>query len=719
MSVTILDPLATAPDPARDPVSKSAGVPPPTPINTGRIFPHPPKPAPGSPDLHEHMKRFGPFAPPEAGLGDPTGAGGIWNWLKGSFGPASAVGRASGERGAGDIATTAGALTGLPIGDPALTGHPAAGKEPEGRGGYDAGVPPAFHPPQAAIEAGFSQPTKRPGPMGWTRRRVLPNGQLGSEFEAASPEGPWYPIRAAERKYDFEQAGGRGGGALTSHGIAPGTGASGAGTPWPQRMAPGGGGLLPPGSVTGEPGGAAPYPGHRHHGGEYSGGYYGGGGGQEFNPQNFLRMLSGIPGMPPIFQFILRSLMGAGGGGARPPFDPTGTTPTGGGTPDKATGDPSDPYGRRAGMEKILQQTREFLRNHPEAKRWMMSNGLDPNMFEENFDHNLPAAGAAPASGGAPGGAGPGGPVGAPAGSPAAAGGAPAAPVAPGASGASATPPVPPQPAAGSPPAPDVSTVNPFHGIGENLPALWGADPSTYGEGLRRAGPAHGGSSDATPARSPAAGVHVASLDPSIGAGALGPLQRERQGEIRSRESAGHAAMEAAGVHNFGQDFHGGLASQRDRFRAELNAKPWLKEKFLDILYNEQGRNAQGTQAVAESAMNRALVRGTSLEQQLRWHGHERGGYYAPGNMGRGSQRYRQILQTALDNALNGSNIADYATDNSSGSLARRERATGSFRFRKGYTGESFFAPGHGEPGLARAWDRWMAGLGSPEIAQR
>lgn len=45
--------------------------------------------------------------------------------------------------------------------------------------------------------------------------------------------------------------------------------------------------------------------------------------------------------------------------------------------------------------------------------------------------------------------------------------------------------------------------------------------------------------------------------------------------------------------------------------------------------------------------MNRALVRSSSLAAQLRWRGLERGGYYQPGNMGRGTlenPRIRAIL---------------------------------------------------------------------------
>jgi hypothetical protein len=54
---------------------------------------------------------------------------------------------------------------------------------------------------------------------------------------------------------------------------------------------------------------------------------------------------------------------------------------------------------------------------------------------------------------------------------------------------------------------------------------------------------------------------------------------------------------------------------------------------------------------------------------------------------------------------LKGSNVSNYATDNSSGSLAARERASGAFVHHKTINGESFFSPGHAEPALR---DRWQ-----------
>jgi hypothetical protein len=437
-----------------------------------------------------------------------------------------------------------------------------------------------------------------------------------------------------------------------------------------------------PASVGGEEHGGGH---HRHGGGGFSG---------------------GIPGgLPPILQFILRMIM-ARGGGARPPFGGTGGT----GTADTPAGTAANPWAERAkalGIDpakitpEMMQRARQF---------GITPENVTPQMVDMarrmgiDLGHYVPPdAGATPAAGNPTGGSSPGGPVAAPATAPAPAAGAPAPGVAAQPPGAGAAAPVPPQPAAGDTAGPPGtrSIISPDVG-GIHVPNL---------DRLLFRSPA-GHTSDAAKPGLPAGSVQVASLDPRIGMGAVGAIGRDR-------ERKGDRALSGAAEYNFGQGMHQGLAQGRQRFADELRTKPWLRKKFLAIMYNEQGKHPQGTQAVAESAMNRAIVRGTSLEKQLKWHGHERGGYYQVGNMGRGSERYEAALNQALDNALAGSNIAQYATDNSSGGLARRERASGKFRYRSGYSGESFFAPGWGEPQFARNWDSWVAQMSGHETAGR
>jgi len=162
-----------------------------------------------------------------------------------------------------------------------------------------------------------------------------------------------------------------------------------------------------------------------------------------------------------------------------------------------------------------------------------------------------------------------------------------------------------------------------------------------------------------------------------------------------------------------GDRVYGEFAAGRERARAELEAKPWLKNKVLRIMANEQGSHREGTQGVAETLFNRAANRGTSIEREARWHESE-GGYYQQGSMGRGAlenPRNRAVLEDSLSKVLAGSNITGNATDNSSGSLAAREIASGKFKHHRTINGESFFSPGHAEPALRDRWQRmnWAA----------
>jgi hypothetical protein len=61
-------------------------------------------------------------------------------------------------------------------------------------------------------------------------------------------------------------------------------------------------------------------------------------------------------------------------------------------------------------------------------------------------------------------------------------------------------------------------------------------------------------------------------------------------------------------------------------------------------------------------------------------------------------------VRQPLCDTLRGSNITQFATDNSSGALAARERASGAFKHHMTISGESFFSPGHAQPALR---DRW------------
>jgi len=152
----------------------------------------------------------------------------------------------------------------------------------------------------------------------------------------------------------------------------------------------------------------------------------------------------------------------------------------------------------------------------------------------------------------------------------------------------------------------------------------------------------------------------------------------------------------------------------RDRFRKELAENPALRAKIARIAANEQGDNPDGQTAILESMMNRAEVRHTSLADQAKWHESE-GGYYQQGNMGRGvleNPARNANVQRSIDRALGGSNVSNYATDNSSGNLAKGEIASGRFLYRQGINGETFSVPSRAEqPKNARSWEQWRASL--------
>lgn len=175
-----------------------------------------------------------------------------------------------------------------------------------------------------------------------------------------------------------------------------------------------------------------------------------------------------------------------------------------------------------------------------------------------------------------------------------------------------------------------------------------------------------------------------------------------------SRATVGGSTLDLTGSAKVGGEFMKG----RERFAAELAANPALKEKLFGIVMGENKDDKAG-RSVMESAMNRAVVRGTSLAQELRTTAE--GGYYAgfrPGDV----NRYRQRLESQLKDTLAGSNISDYATDNASQGLAARHRAKGTFPFRREYGKESFFGP---DVRIGKHTKRWKALVAASEAEQR
>jgi hypothetical protein len=144
-----------------------------------------------------------------------------------------------------------------------------------------------------------------------------------------------------------------------------------------------------------------------------------------------------------------------------------------------------------------------------------------------------------------------------------------------------------------------------------------------------------------------------------------------------------------------------------DRIAKELEANPALREKIKHISLGEN-QDPRANLAVMETMRNRAIVRGKSLESQVKRHrssGVDEGGYYAGYAPHYSSEKGAMADRNIKEAFEKQSNITGYATDNSSGSLAARETATGAFRHHMTINGESFFSPGHAEPQLR---DRWQ-----------
>ena len=163
----------------------------------------------------------------------------------------------------------------------------------------------------------------------------------------------------------------------------------------------------------------------------------------------------------------------------------------------------------------------------------------------------------------------------------------------------------------------------------------------------------------------------------------------------------------------------GGLAADRAKFKAEMDADPALREKVLRIAANEQGKHGLGTQAVIESMMNRASHRGRTLRQEAKWT--SEGGYYEVGNLGRGAlenKEHAAILADSLDKVLKGSNVSDYATDNASQNLAKKRTRNREMEWAAEYGGETFYRPGRvSGAGHVRTHAQWMANMRAQDAA--
>jgi len=141
----------------------------------------------------------------------------------------------------------------------------------------------------------------------------------------------------------------------------------------------------------------------------------------------------------------------------------------------------------------------------------------------------------------------------------------------------------------------------------------------------------------------------------------------------------------------------------RSRIEDELRQKPWLRERLNQMVRGEVGSKASDEvrRIQMETAMNRALARGHSLEQAL-WDTGMAGsrGYYPRASFTRGGYD-KDTFGGDLDAVLAGSNYAGkygkgLITGNASADVAQHQfqRGTPGFTLQTGSGPESYFSEG-------------------------
>ena len=146
------------------------------------------------------------------------------------------------------------------------------------------------------------------------------------------------------------------------------------------------------------------------------------------------------------------------------------------------------------------------------------------------------------------------------------------------------------------------------------------------------------------------------------------------------------------------------LVDDRTRFAKELKDNPTLMNQIIGISAGENG-DPRANLAVIESAMNRASVNSTSLAFEMR-HANK-GGYYAGwSEAALKDPKVRQMVEDNLKKALGGSNVSNFATDNSSGVFGAARNASGMYTQTQTYNGELFSYPSRED---ARGNDKYPA----------
>lgn len=191
--------------------------------------------------------------------------------------------------------------------------------------------------------------------------------------------------------------------------------------------------------------------------------------------------------------------------------------------------------------------------------------------------------------------------------------------------------------------------------------------------------------------------------------------------------STGMDKADGSGTPASGSAQEQALAEQRAKVMEYLDNNPALKEKLFAVAANEQGKHPQGVQAVMEETINRAIVRGGSVEggiKRLEWETRftSEGGYYED-SRGQGrawgtirNKDNRKIFEDAYEKVRAGGNVSKYAYGNASGGLAERRKsgASGiSATPTEKINGETFFGPNSDEPKYIKRYQQWRQQIDS------
>jgi len=202
----------------------------------------------------------------------------------------------------------------------------------------------------------------------------------------------------------------------------------------------------------------------------------------------------------------------------------------------------------------------------------------------------------------------------------------------------------------------------------------------------------------------------IGGMDPGSGGGSGRYSGGDRSGVPGVPGSSRGGGGDFGGGGAYSGESYGSLKQQREAFRKELDANPALRQKIMTIAANENN-DPRAQQAIMETMMNRAAMRGKSLASEATWVTEHPGYYDDRKGRHRGIAAYnneqtRAGLNSRLESALGGSNVSKWGTGNASGSFVEGRINKGMYSRTVQYGGESFVTEGGNQ------YTKWRQGVG-------